>query len=570
MSGKTVVKLAPLVTALVLVLCMLLPFPTPARAQGTVYVDDDGACGGNSPCYLHPQDAVNAASPGDTILVYPGTYDSRWFQCPWAPNCSCSDVWSPTVIVYKDNLTIKAVDPDPAETVLQATHTCWSNAIAVQNSTNGGVTGIGGWAPNVVVVVANNATIEGFTFHRPFNCANTNDCFWNTAGVFIGSKGAGYQDFLGHADGALVQNNIFSNVWHAVYIWHSQHNSIVWNTVEALGNTGHWAAIEAYDGYSDAQMGWESLSRYNNISCNTLADKGIGLGAWAPATLRTDNVGTLVCGNTTTQVGFSYSDGQKVVGCNSATHWTYEASGVVEVTDITYTGDTLLPSGTVLAALSAQVTYSSGDGSDIRVRFAVDGATYDATTQAGGTASTTATLTPGVYTVETSIADCECCSSMIDTDTLQVEGPLEITKSVAPPAVDPGQEAVFTIVATNNGPGTAHNVVVTDELDPGLEITSVQTTKGTHSVAAQLVTVNVGTLAVDESVTITIRVLAHVAGAVLNVAQLAALEGEATSNEVILNASGEFVPEAGSLLLLGSGLSGLAGYAALRWRSRRT
>jgi len=31
----------------------------------------------------------------------------------------------------------------------------------------------------------------------------------------------------------------------------------------------------------------------------------------------------------------------------------------------------------------------------------------------------------------------------------------------------------------------------------------------------------------------------------------------------------EFVPEAGSLLLLGSGLAGLAGYAGMRWRARR-
>ena len=30
----------------------------------------------------------------------------------------------------------------------------------------------------------------------------------------------------------------------------------------------------------------------------------------------------------------------------------------------------------------------------------------------------------------------------------------------------------------------------------------------------------------------------------------------------------EFVPEAGSILLLGSGLAGLAGYATLRWRAR--
>ncbi|MGQ9734137.1 MAG: hypothetical protein ACUVQU_03695, partial [Candidatus Bipolaricaulia bacterium] len=276
------------------------------------------------------QPAVNAASPGDTILVHPGTYDSRFFHCPWEPNCSCSDNYSPALIVYKDGLTIKSVS-GPASTVIQSTHVCWSNAIAVENSTAGGITGIYGWAPSAAVIVANNVTIEGFTFHRPYNCANKYDCFWNTAGVFIGSKGAGYRDFLGSANGAMVRNNVFSDVWHAVYIWHSNHNTITNNVVEALGSiTEHWAAIESYDGYNDEQIAYGNPSNYNTISYNTIADKGIFIGAWEPLTW-TDNTGTIVSNNVATSIGRGYSSGpayhcgNKEPDGDDLVPWTYKA-----------------------------------------------------------------------------------------------------------------------------------------------------------------------------------------------------------------------------------------------------
>jgi len=127
------------------ILLLVIAFsPQSAKADpSTLYVDAAGLCGGNSPCSLHPQDAVNAANPSDTILVYPGTYDSRYFVCdPVYPTwCAPNDNWAPALIVYKDGLTIKSVE-GPANTIIQSTHNFWSNAIAVQNSTAGGIAGV--------------------------------------------------------------------------------------------------------------------------------------------------------------------------------------------------------------------------------------------------------------------------------------------------------------------------------------------------------------------------------------------------------------------------------------------
>lgn len=305
-------------------------------AMATTWTVDDNGVEFPGANFTHPQDAVNAAAPYDIILVYPGTYSHKTFTTKPPHWTYPNDQLTPGLIVYKDGLVIQAVDPDPSKTIIQCDHDAWMNSVAIQAFTGGvwnsslgkyvgaGVNPIGGSAPNAISIIAKNVTISGFTLRKPYH--NNSAGFYNTAGVMIGGLYAGDPYNLGAGDNTITKC-VFKDCWHAVYIWHSSDNSIVNNTVEALSGTGHWAGISLYDGYNDAQINLGYTSQYNKIINNTLANKGIAIGAWAPA-IWTDNTGTKVHGNSCTSIGATYSRGKKMFSGNVLTGdwWVVEAS----------------------------------------------------------------------------------------------------------------------------------------------------------------------------------------------------------------------------------------------------
>src|ERR1044071_2968614 len=64
-------------TSLLVVLCLTLAGLFVGRyvnAASTLYVNPNGVCGGNAPCFTTIQAAINAAAPGDTINVAAATY----------------------------------------------------------------------------------------------------------------------------------------------------------------------------------------------------------------------------------------------------------------------------------------------------------------------------------------------------------------------------------------------------------------------------------------------------------------------------------------------------------------
>ena len=92
------------------------------------------------------------------------------------------------------------------------------------------------------------------------------------------------------------------------------------------------------------------------------------------------------------------------------------------------------------------------------------------------------------------------------TPTPGVVSPIQAQKSVEPNTGSPGDTLTYTIDIQNLEDTPQENVVLRDTIPDFLEIIAVNTTKGTTAVNGQTVTVDIGTLEPNETVTITIQV----------------------------------------------------------------
>lgn len=170
-----------------------------------------------------------------------------------------------------------------------------------------------------------------------------------------------------------------------------------------------------------------------------------------------------------------------------------------------------------------------------------------------------------------------------------------ITKSGDPSQARIGDPVTFTLVARNHGDTPATGVRVTDQIESYLDITQVTASKGIVSWdnVSRLVTVDIGSLAPAEEVTIIIETVVNETAApapllIENQAHLTFEEGNQRDSNVVTitiieespaetatpsptasapaSAPPPEIPEPLTLLLLGGGLVSLAGYAALRRR----
>ena len=118
-----------------------------------------------------------------------------------------------------------------------------------------------------------------------------------------------------------------------------------------------------------------------------------------------------------------------------------------------------------------------------------------------------------------------------------------ILKTASPSPVDQGTTLTYTLQISNNGPGVAQGVMVSDPLPTGqVTFVSVSTTQGTCSQAGGIVTCTIGTLSVGGLAIVTINTTANTFSSTTDAANTATVTSTTTDPNQANNTSSTITP----------------------------
>lgn len=236
-----------------LIVLLVGGFITANAIRGTtIYADDDGFCGGNTPCYTTIGLALNAANNGDTVYVYNGTYSENV-------------VVEESVHLIGQNKGQTIIDGGGSDDVVHAS----AGSVSIREFTirNSGTTFMQGyWDSGIELDYSDNSEVKscifsenaaglclyGSSYNTIMNCR-----FWsNTAGIVFSENYSGpHQDNF--------RNKIFCNT--------VEYNSLTGIYFEHTVATYHHSSIVQgnhifYNGMGISMI----MSQENDISCNQI------------------------------------------------------------------------------------------------------------------------------------------------------------------------------------------------------------------------------------------------------------------------------------------------------------
>jgi uncharacterized repeat protein (TIGR01451 family)/CSLREA domain-containing protein len=157
------------------------------------------------------------------------------------------------------------------------------------------------------------------------------------------------------------------------------------------------------------------------------------------------------------------------------------------------------------------------------------GPTQTMALQSGSPAIDRGATVPSVTTDQRGVSRPQGPAYDIGAFEVAVGADLSLTKSASPNPATVGQTLAYTVRATNNGPGAASGVTVTDTLPSSVTFKSASASQGSCGNSSGKVTCNLGGLAAGASATVTITVTPKSVGSVTNSATASSSTPDANS-----------------------------------------